>query len=146
MSRQEEANLTLRLYEIRSGEKLREARFWFTTQFNPQNAREIAALMASGHRESAFYRMVTTYWDMACAFVVFEAIDEKFFHATQTEHLAVYAKIKPFIAELRQIFGLPDYLENLERVARSAPNADDYFVKIRGLMENWREAESRKDN
>ncbi len=146
MSRQEEANLTLRLYEIRSSEKLREARFWFTTHFNPQSAEEIAALMASGNRQSAFYRMVTTYWDMACAFVVFEAIDEKFFHATQTEYLAVFAKLEPFIAELRQIFGLPDYLENLERVARNAPNAEDYFIKIRGLMSRWNEAEKQTEN
>jgi hypothetical protein len=145
MSRQEEANLTLRLYEIRSGEKLREARFWFTTEFNPQSAVEIAALMGSSHRQSAFYRMVTTYWDMACAFVVFEAIDEKFFHATQTEHLAVFAKLEPFIDELRLIFGLPDYLENLERIARNAPNAEDYFIKIRGLMSRWNEAEKQID-
>jgi len=145
MSRQAEAELTLRLYEIRSGEKLREARFWFTTHFNPQSAQEIAALMASGHRQSAFYRMVTTYWDMACAFVVFEAIDESFFHATQTEYLAVFAKLEPFIEELKQIFGLPDYLENLERVARNAPNAEDYFVKIRGLMSRWNEAEKQTE-
>lgn len=145
MSRQAQADIILRLYEIRGGEKLRAARNWFMTDFNPQNAGEIAQLMGSGHDRSAYYRMVTTYWDTACAFVVFEAIDEKFFHATQTEYLAVFAKIEPFIHELKEIFGLPDYLGSLERVARSAPNADEYFGKIRGLMKSWNEAESKTE-
>jgi hypothetical protein len=39
------------------------------------------------------------------------------------------------------MFGLPDYLENLEKVARSAPKSEEYFVKIRGLMSRWAEAE-----
>ena len=146
MSRQTEADLILRLYEIRSGEKLREARFWFTTVFNPQSALEIGALMGSGHRESAFYRMVTTYWDMACAFVTFGAIDEQFFHATQSEYIAVFAKIEPFIGELREIFGLTDYLGNLERVARGATNADEQFIKFRGLMSRWNEVEKTKND
>lgn len=147
MSKQAQAELILKLYEIRTDEKLREARHWFTTHFNPQTAQEIAVLMASGNRASADYRMVTTYWDMACAFVLFEAVDENFFHSTQTEYLAVFAKIEPFVEELRRLFGQPNYLENLERVARSAPNAEKRFVKIRGLMNRWAEAEkSENDN
>ncbi len=146
MSRQAQADLTLRLYEIRSSEKMRAARHWFTAQFNPQSAQEIAALLVSGHERSAPYRMVTTYWDMACAFVVFEAIDEKLFHATQTEHLAVFAKLEPFLIELRELFGLPDYLENLEKTARRSPNASEYFVKIRSLMSRWNEAENQTNN
>ncbi|MDQ4123923.1 MAG: hypothetical protein M3209_20995 [Acidobacteriota bacterium] len=141
MSKQAQAELILKLYELRTDEKLRAARHWYTTHFNPKSAQEIAVLMASGHLASAHYRMVTTYWDMACAFVLFEAIDESFFHKTQTEYLAVFAKIDPFIGELRQLFGLPDYLESLEKVARTAPNAEEYFVKIRGLMSRWAEAE-----
>ena len=143
MSRQEQADLTLRLYEIRSSEKMRAARHWFMTVFDPQSAGEIAALMASGHEQSAPFRMITTYWDMACAFVVFEAIDEKLFHATQTEHLAVFAKLEPFIGELRELFGLPDYLDNLEKTARRSPNAAEYFDKIRSLMNRWNEAENK---
>lgn len=143
MSRQEQADLTLRLYEIRGKDAMREARHWFTAKFNPQSAAEIAALMASSYEESAPYRMVTTYWDMACAFVVFEAIDEKLFHATQTEHLVVFAKLEPFIKELREIFGLPEYLDNLEKTARRSPNATEYFVKVRGLMSRWNEAENK---
>lgn len=140
MSRQAQAELILRLYEIRHKENLTEARNWFSTEFNPQSAQEIVRLKDGGHRQNNFYEMVTTYWDMVCAFVIFEAIDERFFHATQVEHLAVFAKIEPFLAELKELFGLPDYLDNLERIARNAPNAEEYFVKIRGAVKYRHEA------
>ncbi len=47
--------------------------------------------------------------------------------------------------ELKEIFGLPDYLGSLERVARSAPNAEEHFGKIRGLMKRWSEAEKQTE-
>ena len=136
-TKQEEANLILRLYEIRREEEFRKARRWFAIEFNPQSAQDIINLMRSGHPQSASYRMVTTYWEMAAALVNYGAIDEGLFHATNTEYLAIYAKIEPYLSEVRAAFGLPKYLAELEKVAKGAPNADEYFVKIRGLMKHW---------
>ncbi len=139
-TKQEEAQLILKLYELRRDETLRRARAWYTVEFNPQSAADIVNLMRSGHPESSYYRMVTTYWEMAAAFVTSGAIDEALFHKTNTEHLAIYAKLEPYIADVRAAFGLPDYLSELERVARSAPGAEEYFVKIRGLLKRWNES------
>ncbi len=145
-TKQEQAALILKLYELRREENIRRARTWFVVEFNPQSAEEIINLMRSGHPHSAQYRMVTTYWEMAAAFVGFGAIDEGLFHAANTEHLAVFAKVEPFIAEVRAAFGLPQYLMELERVATSAPNAKEYFEKIRGLMKRWAEIHERSQN
>ena len=93
--------------------------------------------MRSGFAESARYRMVTTYWDMACALVVNGVIRARLFHDTNTEHLAVYAKLEPHLDAVRSAFGLPAYLFHLENVARGAPGATDYLPKIRGLMKRW---------
>ncbi len=138
-TKQDEANLILKLYELRRDEALREARIWFAIEFNPQTAQDIINLMRSGHPHSANYRMVTTYWEMAAAFVSFGAIDAHLFHAANTEHMAVFAKIEPFLAEVRAAFGLPQYLAELEKVTTSAPNAEEYFGKIRGLLKHWAE-------
>jgi hypothetical protein len=97
----EEATLILRLYETRREESLRKARTWYAIEFNPQSAEDIINLMRSGHPQSASYRMVTTYWEMAAAFVGAGAIDAKLFHAANTEHMAIFAKIEPFIADVR---------------------------------------------
>ncbi|MGB8510223.1 MAG: hypothetical protein WCD76_17725 [Pyrinomonadaceae bacterium] len=143
-TKQEEAGLILKLYELRRDEALREARAWYAVEFNPQSAADIVTLMRSGHPESARYRMVTTYWEMAASFVTCGAIDEALFHKTNTEHLVTYAKLEPFIAEVRAVFGLPGYLSELERVATGAPDAEAYFVKIRGLMKRWGEEAAAK--
>ena len=141
--KQEEAALILKLYELRRDEALREARAWFAVEFNPQSAQEIVAIMRSGHPESARYRMVTTFWEMAAALVTHGAIDQKLFHAANTEHMAIFAKLEPFIEEVRAAFGLPGYLAELEKVARSAPHAEEYFEKIRGLMKRWGDVHAR---
>ena len=145
-TKQDQAALILKLYELRREDSLRRARTWFAVEFTPHSAEDIINLMRSGHPHSAQYRMVTTYWEMAAALVGFGAIDEGLFHAANTEHLAVFAKVEPFIAEVRAAFGLPQYLMELERVATSAPNAKEYFEKIRGLLKRWAEIHDRTQN
>lgn len=69
----------LKLYELRRDEEMRRARQWYFTEFNPTSAGDIAKLVISGEKESAYYRAVTSYWNMACSFVLNGAIDEKLF-------------------------------------------------------------------
>ena len=68
-TKQEEANLIIRLYEIRRDEEFRKAREWFDTEFNPQSAQDIINLMSSGFASTAYFRMVLTYWEMVAALV-----------------------------------------------------------------------------
>ena len=63
----EAANLILKLYDLRREEVMRKARGWFIAEFNPASVQDISNVTMGEH--SAFYRMVTTYWDMACSFV-----------------------------------------------------------------------------
>ena len=137
MSVQAQAALLLRLYELRREQGLREARSWFVTRFAPRDATEIVGLMRSGFAESAKYRMVTTYWDMACSLVVHGAIGAELFQDANTEHLAVYAKLEAHLDGVRSAFGLPRYLGSLESVTRAAPGAAEYLPRIRGLMGRW---------
>lgn len=134
------AGLLLKLYELRTEPKLRSARAWFAFEFHPQSAKEIlGAWLGPGH-ESAPYRMVTTYWDMATSLVVQGAIPMEMFNSANTEHFAFYAKLRPHLAEVRAATKYPDYLENLEKVATAGPNSDDrlgifqrYIERQRGL-------------
>lgn len=98
----------LKLYELRSEPTMRTARDWFTTRFYPDSAQDILNVLMGDH--SADFRMVASYWDMAAAFVVFEAINEDMFNAINTEHVAVYAKLQPFLDEIRAMPGIPPYL------------------------------------
>jgi hypothetical protein len=69
--------------------------------------------------------MVTSYWDMAASFVVQGAIPADMFNAANTEHIALYAKLRPFLAEVRSKTNYPDYLGNVERIIESMQNPEE---------------------
>ena len=69
--------------------------------------------------------MVTSYWDMAASLVLQGAIPADMFNAANTEHIALYAKLRPFLAEVRAATNYPDYLGNVERVVRALPDAEE---------------------
>ncbi len=131
--------LVLQLYELRREPELREARGWYAAEFDPQSAQDIATLMRSGFQESAKYRMVTTYWEMAAALVNHGALDEALFQAANTEHIAVFAKLEPFLAEVRQLFREPTYLRELERLVMRMPEVRGVLEKRRRLLRLWHE-------
>jgi len=134
--KQEGANLILRLYEIRREETMRRARAWFTTEFDPQSAQDIFSVLVGEH--SADFRMVASYWDMAAAFVNHGAIDEAMFNDINTEHIAVYAKLQPFLAEIRAVPGVPPYLylKNLEPLVLRTPDAEARIAVMRRYMKS----------
>lgn len=135
--KQQDVLAILKLYELRRDKEMREARKWFLTGFQPQSAMDFINILTSGASESAYYRMVISYWDMAASFVNNGGIDEKVFLDANTEHIAVYSKIQPFIAELRQIINEDDYLIQLEKLVMSIPNIDERLEKRRQLFERW---------
>jgi hypothetical protein len=118
------ANLLLKLYELRTESTLRQARAWFAFEFHPRSAKEILHVWLGPGHESAPYRMVTSYWDMAATFVVQGAIPPTMFNAANTEHFALYAKLGPFLAEVRAAARYPDYLMSVEQVVSAAPDAE----------------------
>lgn len=130
----------LKLYELRSEQTMRKARDWFATHFYPESTQDILNVLI-GER-SADFRMVVSYWDMATAFVVLEAIDVEMFNAINTEHVAVYAKLLPFIEELRAIPGVPPYLylKHLEPVVLRLPDAQERIAVMRRYMKSRRES------
>ena len=130
----------LKLYELRSEALMRQARAWFFSEFQPTSGLEILGLMQSGERQSAFYRMVSSHWEVAAALVNNGGIDEKMFLESNSEHLVVFAKLQPFIAEIRETIGEPDYLEQLERLVTKVDNIEKKLENRRRLIDHWNQA------
>lgn len=139
----QDALAILKLYELRSETLMRAARAWFFTEFNPGSGREIVALLQTGEKQSAYYRMVASHWEVAAALVNNDGIDEKMFLAANTEHLVVFAKLQPFVAEIRETIGEPDYLANLEQLVMRAPNVEKKLENRRRLIGRWAQATSQ---
>ena len=131
MSKYKDADLILKLYDLRREKTMREARNWFF-MFNPQGKEDFIDVLTSD--KSGLYRMVVSYWDMACSFVNNGAIDEQMFNDANGEHFFVYAKLEPFIPALREQMGNPNYLAHLEKVVKDCPGYETKLAAIRDRM------------
>ena len=134
---QTSAELILRLYEMRRDPEMRLARQWFSRQFRPGSAEEILNLIVSGERSSAEYRMVTSYWEMASALVNRGAIDASLFREANTEHIAFFSLIEPYLAAFRTIAGEGDYLVNWEKLVLETAGAPQRLEARRRLFTAW---------
>ena len=128
MGKQEDANLILKLYNLRREPVMREARNWFFS-FNPATPAEYMDAMMGDH--SGHLRMVVSYWDMAAALVNNGAIDEQMFNDANAEHLFVFAKIEPVLEGLRQQWNQPDMLKHFETLVRRIPENKEKLAAIR---------------
>lgn len=125
----ESATLLIRLYELRREPTMREARAWYVSKFNPTSVDDMIATLRGP--DSAHFRMVTSYWDMAASFVLNGAIDEKMFTDSNGEHVIVYAKMEPFLAEYREKMGNPNYYASIEQLVLRVPGIKDRLASIR---------------
>ena len=137
MSKVESADLILKLYDLRREEKMREARNWIFS-FNPTSADEYFQTMMDPE-VGGYLRMVTSYWDMAASFVNHGAIDAEMFNDTAGEHIMVFAKIQPFLAELRERFQNPRAFQHLEKLIMDMPDGAERLAKTREFMKMLRE-------
>lgn len=141
--KQDEGALLLKLYEMRRDEELRKARQWFDTEFAPQSAKDIMDILSGGFAKSAYFRMVLTYWEMVAALVDYGSIDADLIHASNVEHMRYYAKIEPFIEEVREFAGV-DFLSLLEKLVKSAPKFEESLAGWQALNKNW--TDKQKNN
>jgi hypothetical protein len=125
----ESARLNLQLFGLRREPVLREARAWFLTEFNPETFEELIQL--AGGERNASVRMVLGYWDMAASMVTTGAIDGDAFRAAHGEIMTTFAKIHPFLEQLRVAAGEPDFCTHLEAVVLAAPDAHAILARRR---------------
>src|SRR5215471_18876784 len=118
MAIHDEAALILQLYDLRREETMRTARNWYARDFSPESMADVEKVFFG--EQSAYLRMVTSYWDMAAALVNNGAISAPLFNDTNGEQFLVFAKLEPFLKDIRSAFG-PTYLLNLEKLIDATP-------------------------
>ena len=121
----QQADLLLKLYDLRREPVLREARKWIVAAPNFQSMQDIQTHCPPGTQQNGYLRQVLTYWEMCANMVNRGLIDEEFFWENTGEQWAVWERVKAVVPEIRQIFKNPMFLANLEK----------HVVR----MEAWRE-------
>ncbi len=114
-----DAQLIMQLYDLRREAEIRKARNWWVAEFWPQNIDDILKVSgALGSQENNWLRQVGGYWSMAASFVLQGALNEDLFlqPSVSGEMFFVYAKVQPFLKELREKMGDPQMFGNIEKV------------------------------
>ena len=142
MGKAKDADLILKLYDLRREATMREARSWFFF-FQPQSPQDFIDVLTS--EKSGYYRMVISYWDMACSLVNNGAIDAQMFNDANGEHLFVYAKMEPFLPAMREAMGAPQFLAHLEKLVTEIPDYRERIASIRDRMKKLHEIVAQRN-
>ena len=119
-----DAQVVLRFYDLRREGEMRKARNFYAMQFNPQSLDDVMKVVgAFGSDENRWFRQMVSYWEMGATLVLRGAVHDELFLDNAGEMFFVYAKIKPYLPELRKRFNSPEFLGHMDKVIhRSAEN------------------------
>jgi hypothetical protein len=113
----DDANLILRLYELRREERMRSARKWYMEHFGPDTLAEFRELCPARSDPNASFRQVSTYYEMVASFITAGVLNEELYFQSGGELFMVFTRIEPFLTDLRGAFKNPGMYKNLEAVA-----------------------------
>jgi hypothetical protein len=134
-----DAQLILKLYDLRREAEMRKARNWFTVEFWPRSADDFLKVAnAFPSQENAWMRQVGGYWDMASSLVLHGALNEELFlqPGFSGEMFFIFAKIHPFLKEIREKMNNPDAFANIEKVATGSKTARKRLERVSKNVQN----------
>jgi hypothetical protein len=137
----DDANLLLRLYELRREETLRKARAWFAANFNAQSMEDVMRIAPPGSQENGYLRMVLSYWDMAASFVTSGVLNQELFFQSSGEMLVVWEKVRALAPGFRAFTRNPKSWHNLETVGNAyikwmQSHGPDAYAGFQGMVQS----------
>jgi hypothetical protein len=124
----QDARLIFQLDRLRDEGEMRKARRWWSDEFSPRTAGDYLKIeMTHGTQQNRWLRQVTTYWGMAASFVLDGTPGEKAFLRPQfsSEMFIMFAKIQPFLKQLRDRTHNPEFMANVEQFILNSKEARD---------------------
>jgi hypothetical protein len=126
-----DAELILKLYDLRREPEMRKARNYLAVEFWPKSADDIMKLVSQfGSQENAWFRQVSGYWTMAASLVLRGALNEQLFFDSSAEMYFVYCKVRPFIKELREKLNMAEFMQKVETLAERTPEGKQRIEAI----------------
>ena len=113
----EQAELQLKVYDLRREPRLRQARDWYFRNYFVNTLEDSMRIAAPGTENGTLAMMVLSYWDQACALLNYGLLHEDLFFETSGEFFGVWERVKPIIAQGRERWANPQFLAHLEKAA-----------------------------
>jgi hypothetical protein len=130
-----DAELVLKLYEMRREETLRRARRFLIFEFQPKTVEELRVVSRDIKAEhNAYWRQTLSFWEMAASLVLRGALDADLFLDTSPEGILIYAKYHHFHAESEKQSGNPFMRQTAALIAKypTAQALHEGFLKSFG--------------
>lgn len=127
-----DAELILKLYDLRREAEIRKARNWWLG-FWPNNADDVMKVaMALGTQENAWLRQVGGYWEMAASLANHGVISQELFlePSFSGEMVFIFAKVYPFLKDLREKMNSPTLFSNVEKLIMSSKKGKETLAQI----------------
>lgn len=138
-----DAELILKLYDLRREPEMRKARNWCLVEFWPTSVDDlIKVAMDLGSQQNNWMRQVGGYWNMAASLALTGTISEDLFlePSFSGEMFMIYAKMRPFLKEMRGKMKNPHIFANVEKLITGTKKGREFLAVMEGQLAARREA------
>jgi hypothetical protein len=136
-----DADLVLKLYDLRREPVMRESRNAINSKFWPRNAEEAIAVTANDHPLNTAFRQTTGYWEMVYGMARHGIVHPDFLVENNGEGLFLFARIEPYLAAVRQAVS-PRAFRNAEWVVAHCAMAQTLMETFRARIKRALETRS----
>jgi hypothetical protein len=129
----QDARLVLQLNHLRQEREMRKARHWWLADFWPQKPEDYLRVeRARRTRERNWLKQVITYWGMAASFVLHGTLSERAFlkQTFSGEMFILFAKVYPFLKDLREKTLNPELMGNIEKVIMGSKTGRERLKQV----------------
>ena len=122
-----DADIVLKLYELRREEVMRKARNYVGFEFWPLNADEFREIHKPTNPNNVYWRQVISFWEGMAQLPLHGAVDTDLYLATQGEALFIRAKF----AELSEEATGNTFMPNTKKLVDASEKATAMFEGVK---------------
>lgn len=129
-----DAELVLKVYDLRREAVLREMRELVLREFWPRSAQEAVAVLQPEHPLNRGYRQVSTYWEMVYGMARHRIVHAEYLVDNNGEGLLLFARVEPFLAAVREASS-PRAFRNAEWIAGATETGQALMAIFRARVQ-----------
>jgi hypothetical protein len=135
-----DAELVLKLYDLRREAVMRDSRNSINGKFWPKSYADVLAITKPDSPMNAAFRQVSSYWEMVYGMAKHGIIHADFLIENNGEGLFLYAKIHPFLERFRKENSSPTAFQNAEWISTQCAEGRRRFEMIQNRVRKMAEA------
>jgi hypothetical protein len=135
----QDADIVLRLYDMRREDVMRQSRGLINGQFWPKSYDDVAAILKPDNPLNAAFRQVSTFWEMAYGMAANGIVNAEYMMESNGEGLYLFAKMGPYLEQYRKE-NFPTAFRHAEWVSRHTETGKNLFemftARIKKVLES----------